>query len=107
MSNERDQFAEDIYTADRLHKNDPVDLTAHYSYVIADELIAAGYRKPRTITTIEELDALGDRTVVMDRYGTGLNIYRYNSQLTKEDFHYLLSDEGDFVTVLHDPEPTP
>ena len=43
---ERDEFAEAIAAADRLHKEDPVDPTVHYSYVIADELLAAGYRRP-------------------------------------------------------------
>ena len=32
--------------------------------------IAAGYRKPRTITTVEELDALPLDSVVVDRHGT-------------------------------------
>ena len=46
----RDEFADAIYAADKAHKNDPVDLTTHYSYVIADELIAAGYRKAERVT---------------------------------------------------------
>lgn len=33
---------------------------------IADAILAAGYRKPRTITTVEELDALPDDSVVLD-----------------------------------------
>ena len=32
----------------------------------ADAILAAGYRKPRTITTVEELDALPERSVVRD-----------------------------------------
>jgi hypothetical protein len=39
----------------------PVDL--------ADALTAAGYRKPRTITTAEELDALPEGSVTLDRTG--------------------------------------
>lgn len=31
-----------------------------------DAILAAGYRKPRTITTAEELDALGTDSVVRD-----------------------------------------
>jgi len=33
--------------------------------VIADSILAAGYRKPRTITTVEELDALPVGSVVL------------------------------------------
>lgn len=42
---------------------------------IADAILAAGYRKPRTITTVEELDALlhGDANVIlMDSDGVAL-----------------------------------
>ena len=31
---------------------------------LADALLAAGYSKPRTITTVEELDALPENTVI-------------------------------------------
>lgn len=71
----RDEFADDIYTADRAHKNDPVDLTTHYSYVIADELISAGYSKPRTLSTVDELDALPVGSVTIDGGGAG-EVYR-------------------------------
>jgi hypothetical protein len=73
---------------------------------LATAILAAGYRKPRTITTIEELDALPDMTVVMTIHGNGVTIYRDNPQLTKGSFHFLLRDEGDFCTVLFEPEPT-
>lgn len=32
----------------------------------ADAILAAGYRKPRTITTVEELDALADDSIILD-----------------------------------------
>jgi hypothetical protein len=35
----------------------------------ADAIVAAGYRKPRLITTAEELDALEDGSVVLDASG--------------------------------------
>lgn len=35
----------------------------------ADDILAAGYRKPRTITTVEELDALSDESVVRSDFG--------------------------------------
>lgn len=36
---------------------------------IADALLTAGYRKPRTITTAEELDALPGESVIRDAGG--------------------------------------
>jgi hypothetical protein len=36
---------------------------------IADVILAAGYRKPRTVTTVEELDALPDDSAVRDAQG--------------------------------------
>lgn len=35
----------------------------------ADAILAAGYRKPRTITTREELDALPSGSVILDATG--------------------------------------
>lgn len=39
--------------------------TEHY-HNMAVGMIAAGYRKPRTITTVEELDALPEGTQIVD-----------------------------------------
>ncbi|MDF3309777.1 hypothetical protein P3H15_32685 [Rhodococcus sp. T2V] len=36
---------------------------------VADAVLAAGYRKPRTVTTAEELDALPFLTVIRDSDG--------------------------------------
>ncbi len=66
--------------------------------------VAREIHQPRTITTIEELDALPNMTVVMDRFGSASNIYRQNPHLTKESHHFLLSRPGDYVVVLHEPE---
>ena len=38
-------------------------------YRAADDILAAGYRKPRTITTVEELDALPDEALVRSDFG--------------------------------------
>ena len=42
----------------------------------ADAILAAGYRKPRTITTAEELDALPDGSIVRDAKGFAWQKYR-------------------------------
>lgn len=81
MGTERDELARAIY--DGLHHEDSdvyadaiggdlddvivdgrVDLLA-----VADMLLAAGYRKPRVVTTAEELDALPVGSVVLDDEG--------------------------------------
>jgi hypothetical protein len=85
------------------------EVTALYGYSegaehALDTVRALGYVKHRTITTIEELDALLDGTVIMSRYGSGATIYRNNPHLTPESFHFLLSNEGDYATVLYEPE---
>lgn len=41
-----------------------------YAGRTADAILAAGYRKPRTITTAEELDALPEWSVVRSEQGT-------------------------------------
>ena len=53
-------------------KNEP--RLTEYVYAMADALIAAGYRKPRTITTAEELDALPYATTVMHDEGWGVTV---------------------------------
>lgn len=71
----RYQLAKDIFMADNADAPSPerewdiATTKEHaYAYGIADGLIAAGYRKPRTITSVEELDALPDGAIVLDYY---------------------------------------
>ena len=77
--------------------------------MIADAILAAGWRPPaRTVTTVEEVEALADMTVVLE---SGLN-WRFVSR--KLDNNYWLSDgiEDAFpsmgiglpATVLYEPE---
>jgi len=73
---EREELALDIFLADNgiipegsLLQDwaDAPEQHRPYAYNIADGLIAKGYAKPRTITTAEELDALPDGCVILDR----------------------------------------
>jgi hypothetical protein len=60
---ERDELAKVIHGA-------PVRIAWNGEQkVIADAILAGGYRKPRTITTAEELDALRFGSVVVDLAG--------------------------------------
>lgn len=62
MSTERDELAAII--------------SAHDDYWpdhVAELILAAGYRKPRQVTTAAELDALHVGSVVLDQSGTAWN----------------------------------
>ena len=58
MSAERDELT-DIISSNR---NEYADNTA-------SRILAAGYRKPRTITTVDELDALPDAVLILTEQG--------------------------------------
>ena len=61
MSTERDELAEIISEHYHAANPRPTILDGH----IAEAILAAGYRKPRTVTTAAELDALPVESVVM------------------------------------------
>ena len=67
-----------------------------------ERILAAGYRKPRTISTIEEVDALPKKAVVMTAFGDALTIYR-SPRIPVEHYHFLVAD-GLTATVLHEPD---
>jgi hypothetical protein len=73
---------------------------ATQDFKLADELIAAGYSKPRTITTTEEVDALPKKAVVMTAFGDALTIYR-SPRIPVGHYHFLVAD-GLTATVLHE-----
>ena len=52
-------------TADAAERDDDDWMTE-----AADAILAAGYRRPRTITTTEELDTLPDGVIIMDGRGS-------------------------------------
>lgn len=69
MSNneQRDELARVIVFA---HGEDAeVECPCEQDLEVADAIIAAGYRKPRTITTVEELDALPNWSAILDDSG--------------------------------------
>ena len=67
MSTERDELAELLMSDEIMNVPD----IGGFDYALheADVILAAGYRKPRTITTAEELDALAVGSVI--RSGRG------------------------------------
>lgn len=72
MSTERDELADEL--ADSIFRYTGV--TTSSSKSMADELLAAGYRKPRQVTTVEELDALPIGAMVLDAHGDVARRYR-------------------------------
>lgn len=74
MSTERDELAKMIAEADgsgHFLRNG-----RQFAYgPVADAVLAAGYRRPRTITTTEELDALSVGSVVLDRLDICYRLY--------------------------------
>jgi len=46
----------------------------YFSFKEADAILAAGYSKPRTITTLEEVEALTDGSVLIDSHGDVANL---------------------------------
>lgn len=71
---------------------------------LAEEIIAAGFHRDRTATTAEELDALPEGSVVLDRQHdvaekhSGRLLYRETRNMPLE---YLAKHYGPF-TVLHE-----
>ena len=77
MSTQRDELAREIFISDNSHARRAVmeaewsERSGGYQYAfwIADGLIAAGWTKPRIITTAEELDALPQWSAILDGVG--------------------------------------
>jgi hypothetical protein len=76
--NERDELAKAVFVADNYNATDDVTLSdwealvesdgdASYAHRIAQGLIQAGYRRPRTITTVEELNALPAGSILLSQ----------------------------------------
>jgi len=108
MSNERDELAQAIEHASH-NGGSAVDmLYPNEARHFADAVLAAGYRKPRTITSVEELRALPIGAMVMDTdpdvcRKVGLNTWR--SLTETADWTYPsedIVDSGPF-TVLWEP----
>jgi hypothetical protein len=70
----------------------------------ADAILAAGYRKPRTITTAEELDALPLNTIILD--AEGLPLHKDDSDRVEEWCYGDNAVDVDLpATVLYEPQP--
>ena len=72
QTTERDELADLIETAveDPIYNagDVPPSLTPMVASAAADAVLAANYRKPRTVTTVEELDALPVGSVILGKW---------------------------------------
>jgi len=93
MSNERDELAGVINRA---------DWTAR-AQTIADAILAAGFRKPRTIATAEERSELLPGTVGMDADGNAWKRGTGSWVSTGGDTPALYDDMDLTLIVLHEP----
>jgi hypothetical protein len=77
---------------------------------IADAILAAGYRNPRTVTTAEELDALPRYSVIRthqdDVYTKHYDFYEESDNWEARDRMSIHTHDLP-ATVLHTPEPQP
>jgi len=69
---------------------------------LAAAVLALGYRKPRTITTTEELDTLPEGSVVLTCFGDACQMRGTREDLTA--WHFLVKYGP--ATVIHEPEAT-
>lgn len=94
-----DELAAVIYKARWV---DGIKDASHISdAALAETIHAAGWRKPRTITTTDEVDALPNLSIVATSQGDAETIHRDNH----DDAYHFLVLYGP-ATVLHEPEAT-
>jgi hypothetical protein len=79
-------------------------------FVEADAILAAGYSKPRTITTAEELDTLPNGSVVLSdvyisNHGQAISFQRWEDGLWHRGARSSFTDPDNFLpaTVLYEP----
>jgi hypothetical protein len=110
MSTERDALAEVI----RYGRGEDASVRpSAQDQDISEAILAAGYSKPRTITTVAELDALPDGSVVLsDSYhsdvdGTAISFQRWYDGRWHRGARSGDTHPDNFLpaTVLYTPEP--
>lgn len=112
--NARDELAKVIVAA--YGEDAEAECPCEQDFEVTDAILAAGYRKPRTISTAAELDALRFQAVVLDAYGTPYVCERHATNLTRNEWRpagmdHLEESEnilyhGD-ATVVYEGEPRP
>lgn len=105
---ERDELAELIRDS---HLNPKAGESAWNSQRTADRILAAGYRKPRTISTAEELAGLACGTVIQTSKESDTLLRKVKGASFRDQSGYELSattlwrDAVHPITVLYEPTP--
>ncbi|MDQ0102318.1 hypothetical protein J2T10_001964 [Paenarthrobacter nicotinovorans] len=90
MSTERDELAEDIRGLGiTVIDGPPVDL----SEPLAQHLHSLGYRKPRTVTTVEELDALTLPAIINAKNGGPARVDYYYGPSRRKYVEYIFGED--------------
>ncbi|WP_285240084.1 hypothetical protein [Pseudarthrobacter sp. MEB009] len=85
----------------------PPSLTGIVASHATDAVLAAGYSKPRTISTVEELDALPEGSIILDGEPDALlktSMGNWRSLMDPESSYgskYIILP----ATVIHEPTP--
>ena len=121
--NEREALAKAVFVADNYNATDDVTLSdwealvesdgdASYAHRIAQGLIQAGYRRPRTITTVEEIKDLPALAVVLyDDTANGGLMQAYvvpddGTVMFKDRYPFhLMTFAGDYIQAEDIPLP--
>lgn len=119
--NERDELAKAVFVADNYNATDDVILSdwealvesdgdASYAHRIAQGLIQAGYRRPRTITSLAELAALPPESAVQTsdtsdtvvlKGGDGLFVNAFGGEVGADDLWRYGTKP---FTVIYEPQ---
>jgi len=104
---ERDELASVIVAA---YGEDPdSECPCEQDLDVADAILAAGYRRPRTVTTVEEMQALPMGSVIRLNDRGYVYARHYNDSVFPEDdwvspLHHVFDEDWLPATVLHEPE---
>jgi len=104
---ERDELARKL--DEWLDDEAPLNLRRYVP--VADAILAAGYRRPRTVTTVEELDALANESLILDatsKCREGLTSIEGRNWWRAMGPSKVLESKDIALpaTVLHEPEAT-
>ncbi|KIA72711.1 hypothetical protein ANMWB30_24790 [Arthrobacter sp. MWB30] len=98
MSIERDELAEVIGEA--LGADADIHDTSWYEDgAIADKILAAGYRKPRTVTTVEELDGLALPAIINAKNGGPARVDYYYGPSRRKYVEYIFGEDDMYYSL--------
>lgn len=98
---QRDELSGIVASNFRIHPNKVAYVDHHAA---ADAILAAGYRKLRTITTVDELDALQHGSIVINKLGEAISKYGEHWFFPGVKHRFAVSAIALPASILHVPE---